>query len=77
MLQHSAAPIDLEAADAIQKALQTLSANHRLVVELAYFQGMATGEIATVIGRPVNTVKTRLHHARKQLREHLGDVYEH
>ena len=67
---------DYEQKDAIQKALRELSPDHRMVLELAYFQGLATKEIAEIIGRPVNTVKTRLHHARNQMRRHLGELSE-
>ena len=64
-----------EVKEEIQKALRKLTPDHRLVIELAYFQGMATKDIADIIGRPVNTVKTRLHHARNQLRQYLGEHY--
>ena len=56
---------------AIRRGLDALSADHRMVLELAYFQGLPMKDIALVLGRPVNTVKTRLHHARKHLRRHL------
>lgn len=75
VLEQAAEDPNLEMQDAIQKALQVLSPNHRLVIELTYFQGMATKEIAEVINRPANTVKTRLHHARNQLRQHLEEHY--
>jgi RNA polymerase sigma-70 factor (ECF subfamily) len=41
-------------------------------MELTFFQGCAYPEIAELVGCPVNTVKTRMFHARKQLRELLG-----
>jgi RNA polymerase sigma-70 factor (ECF subfamily) len=40
----------------------------RLVVELAYFLGHSCEEIAAITDCPVNTVKTRLFHARERLR---------
>jgi RNA polymerase sigma-70 factor (ECF subfamily) len=56
----------------ITRALGQLSADHREVMELTFFQGCAYPEIAELVGCPVNTVKTRMFHARKQLRELLG-----
>ncbi len=55
------------------RALGELSADHRTVVELCYFQGMAYGEIAAVMACPPDTVKTRMFHARRRLRVLLAD----
>ena len=54
--------------DLIEAALQRLSPNHRQVVELTYFFGFSCKEIAEIADCPVNTVKTRMFHARKRLR---------
>ena len=56
----------------IRRALAQLSEDHREVMELTFFQGFTYPEIAAVVDCPVNTVKTRMFHARKQLRELLG-----
>ena len=53
----------------ITQALERLSAQHRSIIELAYYCGHSTQEIAEIAGCPVNTVKTRLFHARKKIRE--------
>lgn len=55
----------------ITEALGRLSAEQRAVVDLAYFEDLSCAEIAAVVGAPVNTVKTRLFHARRRLRELL------
>jgi RNA polymerase sigma-70 factor (ECF subfamily) len=52
----------------LDEALRQLSAEHRAVVELAYYQDCTCREVAQVIGCPVDTVKTRLFHARRKLR---------
>ncbi len=57
-----------EQADLIDSALATLSAKHRLVIELSYFSGYSTEEVGQIVQCPTNTVKTRLHHARKKIR---------
>ncbi|MFQ5983347.1 MAG: RNA polymerase sigma factor [Woeseiaceae bacterium] len=52
----------------IRAALMRLSPDHRQVVELTYFSGFSYQEIADIAGCPVNTVKTRMFHARRRLR---------
>ena len=61
----------------LQAAMSELSADHRAVVELCYFHGMAHGEIAEVVGCPPETVKTRMFYARRRLRLLLADLSEH
>lgn len=52
-------------------AMARLSSAQRTVVELTYFQGYRYHEIAEVMGCPVDTVKTRMFHARAKLRSLL------
>ena len=54
----------------IRAGLEALSPDHRQVIELAYFCGFSYQEIADIAECPVNTVKTRMFHARKR----LGDL---
>ncbi|MCP5397144.1 MAG: RNA polymerase sigma factor [Sphingomonadaceae bacterium] len=51
--------------------LDCLSADHREVVVLHYYSNMRLGEIAEATGTAEGTVKSRLFHARKLLRERL------
>ncbi len=57
----------------IELALARLSADHRSVMELCML-GYGYPEIAEIVDCPVNTVKTRMFHARRQLKEHLCRV---
>jgi RNA polymerase sigma-70 factor (ECF subfamily) len=57
--------VDLEL---ISAGLRELSPDHRQVIELTYFCGMSYQEIAEVANCPVNTVKTRMFHARRRLK---------
>jgi len=57
----------LEMTDWLESALDTLSPEQRAVMELTYFQGLHYSEIAVLMECPENTVKTRMHHARKKL----------
>lgn len=61
----------LQLQESLDKAMQRLSESHRSVVELTYQFGYSYLEIADIIGCPVNTVKTRMFHARAQLRRIL------
>jgi RNA polymerase sigma-70 factor (ECF subfamily) len=54
------------------EAVNELSPTHRAVVDLTYFHEMDYNEIATVLDCPVGTVKTRMFHARRHLKRHLG-----
>jgi RNA polymerase sigma-70 factor, ECF subfamily len=56
----------------IDRALALLSPEQRLVVELTYFEDCSYQEIAAIADCPVGTVKTRMFHARKRLKEILG-----
>lgn len=60
----------------LDTALQALSAKHRAVVELTYFQGADYREIARIMDCPVDTVKTRMFHARRQLKTLLPERLE-
>jgi RNA polymerase sigma-70 factor (ECF subfamily) len=65
------APDELDAAETgewIALAMQQLPTDQRLTLELAYGQGYSCEEIAEIMDCPVNTVKTRMFHARGKLR---------
>ncbi|MGH7749262.1 MAG: RNA polymerase sigma factor, partial [Candidatus Dormibacteria bacterium] len=53
-----------ELSDWLSHALAELPVEQRLAVELCYELGYSCEEIATIMSCPVNTVKTRLFHAR-------------
>jgi RNA polymerase sigma factor (sigma-70 family) len=53
-------------------ALDDLSSDHRAVVDLTYFHDMGYREIAEIMDCPVDTVKTRMFHARRHLKRILS-----
>lgn len=53
----------------LRRCLATLSADHREIIDLVYFQELGVAEVAAVVGIPEGTVKTRLFNARKKLSE--------
>ena len=57
----------------LNAAMQKLSPNHRLVVTLHDVQGLPHEQISEIMDCNTNTVRTRLHYARKQLQAHLSD----
>ena len=58
----------------IRRSLEKLSAEHRDVIELTFFHGCSYQEIANIVGCPPNTVKTRMHHAKKILMGYLSEA---
>ncbi len=60
-----------ELGQTITQALDALSPEQRAVVELTFYHGRSYQEIATITGCPVNTVKTRMFHARRRLQQFL------
>ncbi|HEX9162094.1 MAG TPA: sigma-70 family RNA polymerase sigma factor [Thermoanaerobaculia bacterium] len=61
-----------EIRTAVRGALQELPEAQRKALELAYFDGLSQSEIATRLGEPLGTIKTRTNLAMKKLRERLG-----
>ena len=51
----------------LASGLDKISADQRSVIELTYFSGYSYQEIADIMDCPVNTVKTRMFHARRKL----------
>jgi len=56
----------------IHEAIGSLSFKHRAVVVLYHLQGFRLSEIAYILDCPEGTVKSRLHYACKNLRQHLS-----
>jgi RNA polymerase sigma-70 factor (ECF subfamily) len=59
---------EAELGEWILLAMQQLPTDQRLVIEFAYGYGHSCEEIALIMDCPINTVKTRLFHAREKLR---------
>jgi RNA polymerase sigma-70 factor (ECF subfamily) len=59
----------------LQEALRELEPKQRAVLVLRYLHEYNIGEIAEIMGLPEGTVKSRLFHARKVLRQRLERRY--
>lgn len=61
----------------LQRALATLSENHRAIIVMREVDGLSYEELSDALGVPKGTVMSRLFHARQKmqiaLREYLGD----
>jgi len=66
--------VQVEQRERITRALATLSADHRAIIMLSDLEGLSYREIAGVLGIPMGTVMSRLHNARKRLRDALGPL---
>jgi len=55
----------------LQRAIEGLPSEYRMVVMLAYEQGFSYEEIAKIIDRPIGTVRSRLHRGRRMLKRRL------
>ena len=62
-----------EERDWIRHGVDTLPAAQKLTVVLVFYVGMSYEEVAEVTDCPVNTVKTRMFHARRKLKGVLED----
>ena len=62
---------DAEDAAAVHRALDELDARHRAVLVLHFLEGLGLAEIASIVGCPEGTVKSRLHYAKRALKEAL------
>jgi RNA polymerase sigma-70 factor, ECF subfamily len=72
--QTSDPTLETEVKDWLKIGLNQLPMEQRLTLELAYHMGHSLEEIALITDSPVGTVKARMFHARKKLREYLPSL---
>ena len=61
----------LEREDWVRRGIEGLPDKQKLTVLLVYFLGLSCEETASVTGVPTSTVKTRMFHARRKMKQHL------
>ncbi len=75
MVDQEAGPEDIatraEQRERIRRGLDALPEHHRAIIMLSDLEGLSYREIAEVLQIPMGTVMSRLHNARKRLREVL------
>jgi RNA polymerase sigma factor (sigma-70 family) len=70
----------VEAHDLVERAraaMGSLTSGQRAALELAYFQGKTSAEVAELEGIPLGTAKTRIRTALLRLRDSLDDGGQH
>lgn len=67
----SAETVVAETAGFVRRALETLSADQRQVIQLAFFCGLTQQEIAAQLGQPLGTIKARIRRGMLALRDQL------
>lgn len=60
----------------LSQAIRKLPDERKILVLLRFEQGLQVGEIAAVLNLSEGTVKSRLHRALAQLRDHLGKAHD-
>jgi RNA polymerase sigma-70 factor (ECF subfamily) len=68
--------VNSERRQLVRSAIETLSAEQREVIELAYYSGLSHSEIALKLGQPLGTVKTRTRLGMMKLRDLLHPMFE-
>jgi RNA polymerase sigma-70 factor, ECF subfamily len=63
---------DKDRMASLRGAFDKLTANQRMVIELAYFEGLSQSEMAERMKQPLGTVKTWVRAALKALRDEIG-----
>jgi RNA polymerase sigma-70 factor (ECF subfamily) len=64
-----------EESEMVLRAMDSLPPDDRVVLHLRYFLELPEREIASAIGRPAGTVKSRLHRASARLRQIIEKDY--
>ena len=63
--------LDIESKNDLEKALNKLKPIHKTILMMYYFEGFSYEEIAGIISAPINTIKTHLFRAKKELKEKI------
>ncbi len=64
----------LEIVDVIKKAMAGLSEDHRVSIILKEYLGLSLEEVATVMGCPLSTAKSRVYHGLRGVQRNLKRI---
>jgi RNA polymerase sigma-70 factor (ECF subfamily) len=71
-----ATPETLDRRLLVTKAFESLAVEQRVVIEMAYYEGMSQSEIAEALREPLGTIKTRIRSGLIKLKQALGSGLE-
>jgi len=66
--------LNSDQARRLRSAFEKLTPNQKVVIELAYYEGLSQTEMAERMKQPLGTVKTWVRTALRTLREELGEA---
>ena len=66
--------LNIDRVRVLREAFEKLNPNQRIVIELAYYEGLSQSEMAERMKQPLGTVKTWVRSALKVLRDELGEA---
>jgi RNA polymerase sigma-70 factor (ECF subfamily) len=69
-------PFDAEDIASLHAALDELDEKHREVLVLLFLEDLSIGEIAEIVAVPAGTVKSRIHYAKRAVRQHLKGKHD-
>jgi len=69
--------IGVKDAQLLRRTMAALSDVHREVLHFVFFEDFNYSETAAIIGVPEGTVKSRVFHAKNQLKIHLAKIMSH
>lgn len=66
--------LNMDRVKMLKSAFDKLTPNQRVVIELAYYEGLSQTEMSARLKQPLGTVKTWVRTALKALRDELGEA---
>jgi RNA polymerase sigma-70 factor (ECF subfamily) len=61
-----------EDASKVRRAVRDLPSIQRRAIELAFFEGLSHQQVASTLGKPIGTIKTRIRAGLQAIRDGLG-----
>lgn len=69
-------PREIVDSQKLMESIFHLPEKYRIVIHLYYFHELSTEEIARILGRSSNTVRSQLTRAREKMRQELKEVFD-
>ena len=65
-----------ESEEKVRDALAVLPSRYAIIVRMHYFDGLTYEEISEILDIPVNTIKSHVFRAKREIRKRLADYME-